>query len=604
MDKKRFERLPLPASSSKEDLETISRNKFFSLFDPKLFEIRPVTFRDKGTDFVIELKQDGFYTNSHFIVQLKSTISIRPNKDGTISLSVSVSNINYLSNYHMPAYYILYDHKKDNWYIEDVDHVYHCLSQKLTIPPLKKNRFTINFSKLLTLQEIAKIYSSTLERAALLKGLNEHLNSPLLAERNKTAGIVIDENKEVYSVEHNIALIDQYGFQILNKGEFRTIIEIEKRTNPHAKVSATFSMVCGVAYLQTGKLYKAMELLKMAQLNAEGLRPDLKAMLVYSILNAKYLLGIISEHDFTIETAKIIQTKDAGSFLQLESAFRDFNNADIMLKDRIERLYKSIRNILAQEPDNNILRIVAYARVIAIEGMILKNDLTNYLTLVCGRTQNHSRIANYQAWLSKESEYSARLKQLLEIALKENMVQAFNNLALKEIEWSFQKIYISHVVYNWNTSILSVNESVNENDKRSLVIISNQIEPIEKLYESTNDKENLFNCLVVKYEIAQFAGQIEIAEGALRQIRELIETNDFDRLRSRYESLIAGNTRYQQFVNTLAERIETTKDLMKGRLFGDDIASDKFDESLARMERNYKWTIDHFLKFQFPQEAL
>lgn len=187
MDKKRFERLPLPASNPKEDLETISRNRVLPLLDPSLFEVRPVIFRDKGNDFIIELKQNGAYTNFHFAVQLKSTNSTRPNKDGSLSFAIPVSNINYLSNYAMPAYYILYDHKSDKCYIEDVDYVYHCLIQKWPSQKLPKS-FTINFSKLLNPEKVNQIYEHILSRATLLKGLNTHLNSPFLAEPNKSAG--------------------------------------------------------------------------------------------------------------------------------------------------------------------------------------------------------------------------------------------------------------------------------------------------------------------------------------------------------------------------------------------------------------------------------
>lgn len=121
---------PLPVSSLKEDMETISRNKLSLLFDTALFEVRQELQRDKGIDLIVELKQENTYTNFRFVVQLKSTASAKVNRDQTISYRVDVANINYLLNYGMPAYYILYDHTSADFYIEPVHKVFQTLVKK------------------------------------------------------------------------------------------------------------------------------------------------------------------------------------------------------------------------------------------------------------------------------------------------------------------------------------------------------------------------------------------------------------------------------------------------------------------------------------------
>lgn len=68
--------IKLPLSSRGEDLETISRNKLSLLFDTRYFEIRH------------ELQRG-------FTVQLKSTGSVRVNRNSSISYPIEVSNINY-----------------------------------------------------------------------------------------------------------------------------------------------------------------------------------------------------------------------------------------------------------------------------------------------------------------------------------------------------------------------------------------------------------------------------------------------------------------------------------------------------------------------------
>ncbi|MGZ7136382.1 MAG: DUF4365 domain-containing protein, partial [Methanobacterium sp.] len=107
----------LPFVNTKEELEQISKNKFRPLFDVSLFEIREET-KDKGIDYIIELKKSGKYSGFKFNIQLKATNSIKQNKDGSYSLQIETSNINYLLNSAIPSYYILYDMKGDCFFYE------------------------------------------------------------------------------------------------------------------------------------------------------------------------------------------------------------------------------------------------------------------------------------------------------------------------------------------------------------------------------------------------------------------------------------------------------------------------------------------------------
>lgn len=143
------------------------------LFAPALFEVRQELQRDKGIDYTVELKQDDSYTNFRFALQLKSTTSKEANNDQSISYPVDVSNINYLLNYGMPAYYVLYDHRTDIFYFEQVHVVLLSLIEKYH-PRKFPNQFTVRFSKLLTPETIKEIYQDILKSSLLLRRVNEH----------------------------------------------------------------------------------------------------------------------------------------------------------------------------------------------------------------------------------------------------------------------------------------------------------------------------------------------------------------------------------------------------------------------------------------------
>lgn len=206
-------------------METISTTKLCLLFDSSLFEVRPETQRDKGVDLIVELKQNGFYTNFRFVIQLKATGSIAPNKDGSISFPIGVSNINYLLNYGMPAYYILYEHKNCLFYLEHVNRVFSDLLKAYKPTKLPRN-FTVNFSRHFTPEVIQEIYQQTLENGLILRKLSPHFTFRP-DNLNYSRGVLIDSNNEVYSVEQNIEFINHFGFKLLGDGQFSQIVEIE-----------------------------------------------------------------------------------------------------------------------------------------------------------------------------------------------------------------------------------------------------------------------------------------------------------------------------------------------------------------------------------------
>lgn len=168
--------------------------------------------------------------------------------------------------------------------------------------------------------------------------MNAHLNLP--TANTKQAGIVIDDNNEVYSVEQNIEFIERYGLMLLNRSEFKRIVEIEQRTHPRTSASPIFDLVCGVAYLQQASLFKAIEFLKSAHNSAVSFEPPIKSMLVYTYLQAKHLLGMMNEADFKKSISELMQAEQLGSFLELEKAYLLFIESNEAVDIKIKTLRK------------------------------------------------------------------------------------------------------------------------------------------------------------------------------------------------------------------------------------------------------------------------
>ncbi|HEX9513819.1 MAG TPA: DUF4365 domain-containing protein [Puia sp.] len=597
MKKASFGGIPLPADNQNENLETVSRNKLLALLGTALFEARPETLRDKGNDLIVEIKQNNCYTNFHFSVQLKSTDSIKPNRDGSLSYPVAVSNIHYLSNYAMPAYYILYEKRSDTFYIEDASHVFRSLFKKY--PEKLPLSFSIRFAHVLDTGRIEQIHEETLEKGMLLRRMNAHFN-PSGADPDEVRGIVIDEDNEVYSVNQNMAFIEQYGFLLLNRNEFKRIIEIEQRTHPRTTATPAFNFICGIAYFQHASLYKAIDFLREAQQQSGDLLPEIASHLNYILLEAKYLLGIITEEQMKAETARIMNTGQIGSFLQLENVNRSLAAFKGNARENMRQFYEKITQLISSEPGNNSLLVMAYAYVLDAEAITLLNDLTNNLAILFDRISRLSKTKTYQEWKTIEVKYSERLRQLMEFALKEKNYLAMSNLAMNKIEWMYQKIFIAHIFNNWGSATLTVDGPLNKEDKEILLKNIAFLDHVSQSYESLKHQENLINCLRLKYELLNFVGQEADASDTAERINRIIDTNDFNGLRLKHDRLIQGNTRYSRFIKTLAGRITDMRETLSALGMDGPDYSDIPEEVVLSVSGKPTWSVEELFEFQFP----
>src|SRR5215510_7131021 len=97
----------LPKTDRNAELQQLSITALRAAFPADKFRFRDERFDDAGVDGSLELIIDRNSTNLRSQVQLKSTGTFDPNHDGSVSVQVAVSNLNYLLNHHS-SIYILY----------------------------------------------------------------------------------------------------------------------------------------------------------------------------------------------------------------------------------------------------------------------------------------------------------------------------------------------------------------------------------------------------------------------------------------------------------------------------------------------------------------
>lgn len=594
-----FDDANLPKVNPNEDLETISNNYFRPLFSVGKFEIRSESARDKGIDFHIELKKeqstgDSVYTNFRFAVQLKATESIEVNTDGSFSIQIYSSNINYLLNNGMPAFYVFYHKPTHSFYYENVNNFVAEL-QKKDVDWSKQEKHSLRFSKLLDADAISAVYQETFDNGILLRQLNQHLKFSVTD--NQSSGIIIDQKNEVYSVAENIDYLDKYGHELINGHHFNFIIEIEQRTHPRPDATPRFNLICGIAYFQRGNLYKAMELLKLAQKKAESFEPDVQAMLTYTLLNAKFLLGIMNKQDFNDEMSKITENQDSGSFFEIEKAYNELTSNKVKSAIGIKTFYQAIFDIVNKDEKNVSMRITAYAKILGAEAVILFNDLELNFTYFIGRLKEPLKSEAYLEFLELEKTYLKRLDALTKFALKNRYFLGVSNLVSDKVEWDYRKIFHKHLLSNWKKNTFELNTPLNENDIEILKQGCQKLDKIVGTYEMLEHRENLITCLNTKYEILDFLGQTDEAIVTKTKILTVIEDHDFVGLQARHNDMINGKTGHQKFINSYTAHINRIQEFATKNDI--DVYSDLSD-IYENIGRRPEWSIEDFFEFNFP----
>jgi len=541
--------LPLPRSSNQESLETISRNKLSELFDPELFEIREELQRDKGIDLTVEVKENGFYTNFRFAVQLKSSNTNKKNKDGSISFAVEVSNVNYLQNSSMQSYYFFYDHINKQFYYEQSTQVYQNLLEKYKDGKFP-NTFLIRFKKLLDKSAIDEIYYRTKSNGYLLRNIQFHLDN----SNSDHKGIVIDTNREVYSVEQNIAFLAQHGLELINRAEFDLIIEIEQRSSQHLSLPIIFNLVCGVAYFFKGRVYRAIDYLRQVEREQDKLEPQIRYMFQYTLLLAKHQSGMLDKKSYQLELEKLVQKEDLGSFLKIEREFKALqknNKSKIQLTD----FYERINQVIAEESENPKARAYGYARILEAESKLLLHDLS--LNLIMATTTRIQTIVDeiYSQWDLIETQFYNRTDELIRFISPSNDINTLGNVSRLRIEWQYQHAYIIHFFNTWNFEELNYDPVVDEKTKRSFDKSLQFLDGCVNLYQTRNDNENIIHCLILKYEILSFLGESTQTTDVKNLIQTKIDAQDLESLRINFESVSNNGTSYDRFLNEAKPRM-------------------------------------------------
>jgi len=554
-----FEQQKMPRSGANNALETYSRKRLHAMFDPEHFEVRDETQHDVGIDLFIELKSKNENINLRFPIQLKAARGLKKNRDGSISLQVKTRNVQYLMNDGLPAYYVLYHKQEDVFYHKRAQDVARMLKEKYPDGKLPAS-CTIKFDQRFDTEAIKKIRSEMLGRGFLRRNLNDVLS---LGNDHKSLkdSIVIRKDLKIHSPSEALRYLETFGHQMLNKGAFNYILEIEKDCYPldEGNPSAKFHFICGTAAHYTGKLHDALAHFKKAERQIEKLHPETRTLMRYYIAHSKLSLGMIDKKKNSEAIEALMESEYFGLFLRLEKAYESYRKSKESPDVRVAQFRKTMENILASPNCSDSLRLTAESYLLDLKANELNEHLLHYLLM--GRDFHRIPFFNpedHNVRKQNVTDYNQHFRELLERAKRENNWFIYQNISLGGIMTQYVKTYYTAMVMGINLKTLVVNPTFSDDEKDMMKYQADYCGEIAERFRDVSASRNMMTALTQQYELLHLSGNLEQAAVVHQKMSALVTENDWDGLEQHLDNLKNGKTSHEQFVTSLIARYSNT----------------------------------------------
>jgi len=583
-----LDEMNLPLSSKNEDLETISNDKFKPLFDVTKFEIRSETKRDKGIDLHIEIKHtksnnEVAYLNFRFAIQLKATDSEKVNNDGSISLQLDTGNINYLLNNPMPAFYILYFRATNKFYYENINDFAKSLYEK-DKDWNNQPTHVLRFKRELDTTGLDEMYQLTLKKGKFQRTINEKTIIHSIAVQTKN-NLIVDSDFNVSDDFEIRKLIESIGLELINKGKWKEILFVHKKASGNVASSAKYNLILGITHYYSGNLIDALSFFKTANKLKSELSDDLINHLLFFETTTKYTIGLLSDSDYKIEMKELENADNVGLYIKLEKAKSDY--VESLASNSIDSYEKYVSDIQAIVDDpkaNDSIILTAKCELILFEGYKNNMDYVKSVSMMNALEEEigpnlQLRKDSVLRFIKVNESWFKNVQTLKLRATESKNYFAYFNAMINEVKITYEfEVYTDLVFIVQDLPGAAKREKP---DKKPM--FDRMLSKVTQAYEYFNQighLENIVASLSTKYEILHYLGDFKNANIILKNLEDIVISNDITEQKKKLSLLKKGGTTHEQF-KIWIDKIFGAKDKNKRRY-------EKNREEMIRMDNEEK----------------
>lgn len=572
IDEKILSEMNLPLSNPKEELETISNTVLMPLLHPSKFEVRSEYQRDKGIDHWVEIKTDGRYTNFQFVIQLKATESTNTNSDGSFSLQIETSNINYLLNGSYSAYYVLYHKPTNQLFFEHLNEFLKKIVEK-DANWNSQGSHVLRFSKILDEEAISEIYEATKRKGRSHRRMNE-----ILAIKSATleAGdrILIDGTLNVTDDSGVREWIMSMGLKHINEGDWKTIISLHKGASGNVATTAKYNLIVGVAYYYNAKNLEALQHFKAALRLKSELSEELLYHLRYFEIAAKYSIGIISEDEYERTLDELEDKTNIGLYIRIEKANKEYIQSLESGTGGYAQFVSTMQEILLDPQANINIKLIANCELMSFKGHENNKDFIRDSHKLKEHEERFGASLEARRQfafgvIEKKDKWCEQVQLLKEAIKNIGNYFTFYLVMLHEIKIEYEFIVYSNQMF----IVTGISAPALPS---TLALKLNELEKAYEYFYSIGHIINVCAVLSLKYEMSHFLNELDIAAKAKQELMDIVDNYELREYKGKLDWLLNSGTTHERFELFLI-KFSDDKNIAKAKI-------EKMKTELAQLE--------------------
>ncbi len=368
---------PLPKGDRNDDIQQLCLNAFRNCLPVDRFLFRDERVDDKGVDGALEIKLDGSYTNFRAQIQLKGTDSLLTNADGSVSLSIAVSNLNYLLNGPSPIFALWMsrtDQLRFVWARDERRRV------ENTNPDWQsQTTVTIRFVNELNASALDEIHERVIQEGRLHRQMHDVLAKAPTGDR---VVVGINANKlEITDPEKVFEFLVRSGLFAVSSGYASEILKLIPLVRPDRASSPRIQLVAAYASMNNSDYMAAGSYINRCTIGVDQLSTTSRHLLESLRITCRYHVGLIDFVGYILATKELAKRAPREFALQHELEIaRKEHLASASSDDRPAKwnaLQQVVAKLLADSTASSSLKVKArlarlYAATFEEGGQLMK----------------------------------------------------------------------------------------------------------------------------------------------------------------------------------------------------------------------------------------
>ncbi len=338
--------------------------------------------KDRGVDGSLEVVAQKAATNYLAQMQIKGVVRVKPNRDGSVSHDIDVSNLNYLLNSGPSAIYVLYDGTSGVlWYAWAVDEA---TRLNATTPQwMHQETVAVRFTTPLNAAAFPAIRDRIARQSHTSREINDRIAHAALSESVTLR--VTGAQGHVTSDAEAVTRLTASGMLMVSAGRWREAMDLLAIVPADKQGDAKLNLVRGYAYYAQGKSQTAFGFLGDAQLHRADLTKTDQDVLSVIRDACEFKMGRISLDDYNDRQAAAARQPGASAATRFESVrFSCLRERDRARRAAILQDARGLAAELIEDPSTSeAFRLQTRVQLAYLEGAERQMALLRSAAILC-----------------------------------------------------------------------------------------------------------------------------------------------------------------------------------------------------------------------------